>query len=432
MLAQPWRIKNYMPHVSDRKSTITATLKRNVDPTTDLTKEMPRCETLTKPFTQFSIDNIVKERNNRFQARKPLYQENSSTHVDPDLEASTCNQIELQSEIVPIQCTNEIVTNNTPDYNNRNQNHKTRNDDVPNEFGNDFEKTAVLGNLTHNKLKEIKAEEQSCVQKMSSIGVISDALEDRIQNQLKNKRTDAKAYEFGDKSSEVKHALTPVNNVSNCRENAQLSLPSPSYPTSASIGSEPSSILSSLLCAHDVSQFTPQSNIITKKTDILIHSKDKSVRRFSVTKNGCNLKTEAVSSKKKIGIPNRKSHENTFTVLNIPNISCCQNNVAPPSPPKRQRLSKIDLAMIRRKEHNDKSRHKNVQRQQREECKNKRDKHLDKWSMYYSGDSESEGEEQRVDLWICSGPPSKMSNNPQKLGFLKLFGLTTHHVKNCK
>lgn len=389
--------------VPARKSTIISIKKRDVGPAIDLFQETPKM--IIKPFTKFNIDNIVKEKKEPFQVQKPLCQKYSSIQEDLLLEKPE-DQNESDFEFV----SGSYSTVNNTDRN-CTQNDETlytnKNDGIRKQFKNDSD--ILARDCT---LNETKIDNGYC-----------------IQNHI-SKHKDTKAYEFGDKSSEVKHALTPVNNLLNDKEDAQLSLPSPSYPTPASVGSEPSSILCTLLCANDAVQPTPQSKPNTNKNDIRIHSRNKSEGQFGVTKNLSTFKTETVSSKQKQILHNRKSQENTFTVLNIPSVSFHQNkSVPPPSPPKRQRLSKLDIATIRRKMQKEKLQRKSPR--DSDNCKNQRDKHLNKWNTYCSCSSESE-EEQNVDLWIRSGPPNKLNINPEKLRFLKLFQLTTHYFKNCK
>lgn len=138
-------------------------------------------------------------------------------------------------------------------------------------------------------------------------------------------------------------------------------------------------------------------------------------------------------------VPRNCNVENSFTVLNIPNL----NFQAPPT--KKQKLSKIDLATLKRK-----MRRKKLISKTSKTVKNKVHKSLrslnnpttdfgvqicgysdsSSSSIYSSSDCESDYS--GTDLWIRSGPPSKLDLKPEKLKFLKILGLTTHREENCK
>lgn len=301
-----------------------------------------------------------------------------------------------RSQSVPGTCTDNIVHNDTS------QHHK---------------KYELSKSVVKNKTYSSK----TLVEKNDRFAKVDCKNVKQKPNVIKQSDMITKTYEFGDKSSEVKHALTPVNSLPNDNESVQASLPSPSYPIPASICLEPKDTLNNSSGVIAARSFSPAN-----KTNFRIHSKNKS----ALPKNGLIHKTENCS-KKKDHNHSRKLQDNSFIVLNIPNVSNCQNNTVPPSPPKRQRLSKIDLATIRRKMLKEKSLSNNIFIKK---CrKNNQVCPCSAKETFFSDGSESEDDEyQGVDLVIRSGPPSKLSVTSGKLSFLNLFGLTTHYVKNCK
>ncbi|CAG9863987.1 unnamed protein product [Phyllotreta striolata] len=118
-----------------------------------------------------------------------------------------------------------------------------------------------------------------------------------------------------------------------------------------------------------------------------------------------------------------------FTILNIPMVS------KKPIAAKRQKLSKIELAILRKRTNQKKER----------KTKNPRRKSEKITTEYgvtvygYSDESESdvsltssddEGSDNDVDLIVRSGPPLEMDMSPGKMSFLKSFQLTTHRMKN--
>nr|CAI5829016.1 unnamed protein product [Callosobruchus analis] len=125
--------------------------------------------------------------------------------------------------------------------------------------------------------------------------------------------------------------------------------------------------------------------------------------------------------------------ENQFTVLNIPNVA-----VQGPPPIKKQKLSKIDLAVVRKKavrRTNDVEKEKVAKM-----CREKVTKEYGVTVLDYSDCSSSSSsyesntdseEESGVDMIIKSGPPSKPELNPTKLQFLRQCDITTHTIKNC-
>lgn len=112
----------------------------------------------------------------------------------------------------------------------------------------------------------------------------------------------------------------------------------------------------------------------------------------------------------------------SFTVLNVPTINRYKLN--PEN--ERQPVSKLDMMTARRRE----------KRMKRHKLRQLRPvvRHVfedSDSSVYTSSDSECE-EICKVDLWIKSGPPLKPNYKPEKLSFLKIFGLTTYQDKNGK
>lgn len=118
-------------------------------------------------------------------------------------------------------------------------------------------------------------------------------------------------------------------------------------------------------------------------------------------------------------VPFTQSSQQLFTVLNVPIVSKLRLALEERKPA----VSKLDLMTARRR----------IRRFRR--LKNKpKTKPLDETdsSVYSSSDSDSDDGLPKVDLWIKSGPPLKPDYRPNKLRFLKIFGLTTHYNKNGK
>lgn len=223
-------------------------------------------------------------------------------------------------------------------------------------------------------------------------------------------------YSYRDMSSEVKHASTPVDKIPNHTHSPQLPMPSPNYPKSALESLDYHNTIVPQHTSHNIDKldYQPHSanNIVLKKENS--HSNVKKKLRNHKATTRCT-----------------KQVENQFTVLNIPNITL----QGPPT--KRQKMSKIDLATMRRKF-----------------LKSNQTKALNcstgsKIATDYgvtvigysdsssqesncSSDDDEYEEEKEVDLLIKSGPPLKQELSPHKLQFLKIFGLTTHIVRNCK
>lgn len=238
---------------------------------------------------------------------------------------------------------------------------------------------------------------------------------------------------YSDMSSEVKHASTPVNNVSQQTHSPQLPVPSPNLPI------EPKQVLPNTFVPTINNNYisaphsTSQNEL--RKTDCFETHSTELTEKSSNSAKPLTLKPiNKLCNSTEIVVENQKSNETSFTVLNIPNL----NFQAPPV--KRQKLSKIDVATIRRK-----------MRRQKRLIKPKEPKIINdnntkvtvdfgvsvfgysdnsSSSSLSSSDCESEGPD--VDLWIKSGPPCKLDIRPEKVRFLEIFGLTTHTKKNCK
>lgn len=255
-------------------------------------------------------------------------------------------------------------------------------------------------------------------------------------------------YRYSDVCAEVKHARTPLNTVNQETHSPQLPIPSPNYPVQAE-AQLPNTVVPTInnnyiTTPHAASQCDlkenstpsteccqPHSNRLNNKSDLkqmdhlsnleLGESKRSNTVTYLNKVNHPVIKTECSAKK-----PSNKAQEqeNSFTVLNIPSLS-----FQAPLPSKKPKLSKIDLATLKRK-----MRRKKKLKTEKSAIKSKVESgnFADTSGSSYYSSTESEGESTNRDLWIKAGPPSKPDMKPEKVEFLKLFGLTTHTEKNCK
>lgn len=280
--------------------------------------------------------------------------------------------------------------------------------------------------------------------------------------------------------SEVKHACTPVNNVPPTHS-PQLPIPSPNYPVQTQSVTEttPTAESNNHQKMHAADMHIPNTNVPTINNNYISAPQPTSQNELLKNKTYSSIETvqnenpnnesqnisnssgnnvELAEETVKVDTPNsvseapapkklcevsesRKSSEpanvkenSQYTVLNVPNLNF---NVPATKKPK---LSKIDVAILKRK----------LRRQKRNNCTKSKTLPAEKISpkyatdfgvsvfgysdsssssMYSSSEYESDSE---VDLWIKSGPPCKPDLKPEKLKFLQIFGLTTHNEKDCK
>lgn len=271
-----------------------------------------------------------------------------------------------------------------------------------------------------------------------------------------DRRCSSDVFTFADKSSEVKHALTPIDDVPNPQTRSpQLPIPSPNYPVQSRSAPEPNKppVNNNYLTAPQSASHNGLS-----KTDSRTHSIDslgENVNRDSVKSNGqltnfnvseCNFKVNAkpnpINSRKcartspnkcKRSRKSTVSTESSFTVLNVPTFHG-------PPPPKLRKLSKIDMAAIRQKMRRERRAPRPTGGRRRSPgggASTDFGVTVIGYSDSSSSDgtcssSESETEDEEPDLWIRSGPPCKPDFSPDKVDFLSMFELTTHNFKNCK
>ncbi|KAJ8931607.1 hypothetical protein NQ314_015469 [Rhamnusium bicolor] len=332
-----------------------------------------------------------------------------------------------------------------------------------------LEKLEVENNLEsiHNEVKLFENETIIEVRKNTQ------SSENYILKNKKDVKFSNDVFTFADKCSEVKHAQTPINNVPPLQTHSpQLPIPSPNYPVQSQ------SILETSGCrkTNDLPNTvvptinnnyitTPQStshndlNKIDNQTHS-IESLNEPVNKSSVKYNEqltnfnlseCNIKvntkTEFTNLKKTcVQLRSRKNKRskkstintivagNNFTVLNVPNIPFHG------PPVKRQKLSKIDIATIRQKIRRNR---KGPRIRERKRFLIHNDKFTTDFGVTVIGysdsssssssvfsSSDSDIDDNPVDLWIKSGPPCKPKLGSDKLKFLSLFELTTHNLKN--
>lgn len=343
--------------------------------------------------------------------------------------------------------------------------------------------------VNRNCSSKIDCEKKNCVTPKSNKTVsVCPKKCDTVLNQnthehnLNESLYNSNVYKYHDLYSEVKHARTPVNNVPPTHS-PQLPIPSPNYPVQTQSVTEttPTAESNNHQKTHadvhipntnvptinnnyiSAPQPTSQSELLKNKTYSSIetvrneHPNNESRNILNSSENSIGLAEETAkvdkpnatceaaatknlrdaSESPKISEPAAMTvKENSqYTVLNVPNLNF---HVLPT---KKQKLSKIDMAILKRK----------LRRQKRNTCyKNKPiaaavklgPKYATDFgvtvfgysdssssSMYSSSEYESDSE---VDLWIKSGPPCKPDLKPEKLKFLQIFGLTTHNEKDCK
>ncbi|KAK9736650.1 Protein of unknown function (DUF3736) [Popillia japonica] len=159
---------------------------------------------------------------------------------------------------------------------------------------------------------------------------------------------------------------------------------------------------------------------------------------IQIGNNGKNYFNVSVPKTNIIINNNNKDGNNGFTVLNVPNLNFQQ------PPLKKPKLSKIDVATMRKKLRREK-RLKLSNNKTLKESTNKNENankcemtdfgirvygysDSSNSSVYSTSDYDSECSD--IDVSIVSGPPLKLDDKPEKLSFLRVFGLTTHKDKS--
>ncbi|KAJ8966013.1 hypothetical protein NQ317_012308 [Molorchus minor] len=267
-------------------------------------------------------------------------------------------------------------------------------------------------------------------------------------------------FTFADKSSEVKHAQTPISNVLNLQTHSpQLPIPSPNYPVQSQSMIETSVCLqtntipnavvptfnnyvnSPQSTSHsDLNKIVSQSHSIESLNKPVNNDNDKPNEHLS----NLNLSECIVNTKIQIGIKETKKStvstivagdkliENHFTVLNVPNVPFHG------PPVKRHKLSKIDIATIRHKIRRNKKIRRIKCGKRKLFCKNKISSDFGVTVIGYSDSSSSsskfssssnDSDTTDIDLWIKSGPPCTPDLGTDKLKFLDVLDLTTHPLE---
>lgn len=300
--------------------------------------------------------------------------------------------------------------------------------------------------------------------------------------------SDYKYQDFG--SSEVKHARTPISNVPPTHS-PQLPIPSPNYPVQTQLTTETicSASLTTITTSGCESNYQQNKHVDTNIPNTYVptinnnyisaphHTSQNEIQQTNATTTdiayGVVIQENEASSKhqnattnvvafdeisntnQKINLHydetktkynyknNFKSNNNNisnkensqFTVLNVPNFNCQTSSTRKP------KLSKIDLAIVKRKR-----RRQNKHVKMNNSITTENNKTSPKYSydfgvkVYGYSDSSSSNScsssecesDSEVDLWIKSGPPCKLDVKPEKVNFLQGFGLTTFNKRNCK
>lgn len=258
---------------------------------------------------------------------------------------------------------------------------------------------------------------------------------------------------YPDVCAEVKHARTPLNTVNQETHSPQLPIPSPNYPVQAE-AQLPNTVVPTInnnyiTTPHATSQCDlkenttssteccqPHSNRLNNKSDLkhtdhLSNLELGEIKQNNTIINLTKVNLPVVKTEHSVKKPSNNkiqeqswNTENSFTVLNIPSLP-----FQAPLPSKKPKLSKIDLATLKRK-----MRRKKRLKLEKPATKTKTENGSvsDTSGSSYCSSTDSESENNGRDLWIKAGPPCKPDTKPEKVEFLKLFGLTTHIEKNGK
>lgn len=316
---------------------------------------------------------------------------------------------------------------------------------------NNNQKTVDNKAFVHNKKMEslkkiaVNSKEQSFVAEKAPIfnGFGSNATEN-------NSYFGTMYHRYSDVGSEVKHATTPLNAVHETHS-PQLPAPSPNYPiqtqladNSAADGKQSNPFVPTINNNYLIApsqQTTPSAHSNNDRPSDLKdqsehlsnlglssdENKAGNLNKVNLPKTECDIKETAIGCS---DFGENWNPESSFTVLNIPNL----NFQAPPA--KKQKLSRIDLATLKRKTRRKRPIAKSVNPKVRKNSTSEFGVQICGYSdsssssIYSSSDCESDCS--KSDLWITSGPPAKPDLKPEKLRFLKMLGLTTHLEENCK
>lgn len=250
-------------------------------------------------------------------------------------------------------------------------------------------------------------------------------------------------YRYPDICAEVKHARTPLNTVNQETHSPQLPIPSPNYPVQAE-AQLPNTVVPTInnnyiTTPHATSQCdlkentTPNTECCQPHSNRLNNNKSdlKQTDHLSNVDLGESKRNNTITNLNKVNLPVVKTEcsakkvqdvESSFTVLNIPSLT-----FQTPLPSKKPKLSKIDLATLKRKMR----RKKRLKTEKlATKIKNETGSFTDTSDTSYCSSTDSESESSIGNLWIKTGPPSKPDMKPEKVEFFKLFGLTTHSEKN--
>lgn len=221
---------------------------------------------------------------------------------------------------------------------------------------------------------------------------------------------------------------------------------------SYSFNSEPTRNINIPECNADFVKCNSDISKLYEYPNVIYCSKIENMKNIPYIKNKENTKcnnldlktnqTEFCQNKSIYGNNNGfHNDQSLFTVLNVPNINCQTQN-----PIRRQKLSKIDLATLKRKRKRQKRLLKSPKQEVKASVEHEKSSNgyyttdfgvrvygysdSSDSSVYSSSDLDSDCSD--VDLWIKSGPPCKLDLRTEKVDFLKIVGLTTHTTRNGK
>ncbi|XP_060536749.1 uncharacterized protein LOC132708424 isoform X2 [Cylas formicarius] len=255
--------------------------------------------------------------------------------------------------------------------------------------------------------------------------LFSESSETRVNN----------VFACADKGLEVKHVHTPLMNViANFQvQNPVLPMASPETPNAP--------IISQMEASGCHKPDVTLSKSLAVDCNSAMHDRKlcENLDNETQTSKATNVEVKSVIVVPKVpptkplqGVLKRRQPESVLTqsstILNIPNFAISVSNL---QLSKRPKLSKIDIAILRRKARRQKKLSKITNRKNALNGTYGTMLNLSDDVLSSSGtSSDSDREEPPYDLWIRSGPPLKPDLSSTKLDFLSLFELTTHCRRN--